>query len=140
MDDVLQILMSWQFVIFSLGVVAITLVLKTIAEYLLVNIKIVAKESKIWRDLLLPILPVILGSCCAVLIKEYPYPEGLSTTGARFVFGLVAGLLSTFLYRIIKAILNQKFIDFISTKTTTSSEEPVVDSLTEQVNKTINDQ
>jgi hypothetical protein len=68
----------------------------------------VAKESKLWNDLLLPILPVIIGASGGYLFKTYPYPNGLITDGDRIVFGLVAGLLSTLLYRVVKALMFQK--------------------------------
>lgn len=67
-----------------------------------------AKESKLWNELLLPILPVVLGSVGALVFKTYPYPDNLTTSGSRFIFGLVAGLLSTLFYRVIKALLVQK--------------------------------
>lgn len=108
MDPILQTLLSWQFVIFSMSIAAIMFVLRTFAEYLMSNWKEAAKESTLWTELLLPILPVILGAGGAVLIKTFPYPDGLTTTSSRFIFGLVAGLLSTLLYRVFKALLVQR--------------------------------
>lgn len=137
MDNILQILMSWQFIIFSLGIVAVTSVFRTIVEYLLLNVKVMAKESKLWADLILPIMPVVLGSVAAIVIKGYPYPEGISSIGARFVFGLVAGLLSTLLYRIVKAFFNQKLTSVLP-QGTVVSEDPAADALIKRVSETIN--
>jgi len=137
MDNILQILMSWQFIIFSLGIVAVTSVLRTVVEYLLANVKVMAKESKLWNDLILPIMPVVLGSVSAILIKGYPYPEGISATGGRLVFGLVAGLLSTLLYRIVKAFFNQKLAASLPPGTV-SVEDPTVDDLVKRVSESIN--
>lgn len=108
MDPILQTLLSWQFVIFSMAIAAVMFVFRTLAEYAISNWKPAAKESKLWNDLLLPILPVVLGPTAAVLIKAFPYPDGLVTGSSRFIFGLVAGLLSTLLYRVFKALLLQK--------------------------------
>lgn len=108
MDPILQTLFSWQFVIFSMAIAAIMFVLRTITEYIMSNCSATAKESKLWNDLLLPILPVLIGPTAAVLIKKFPYPDGLTTSSSRLIFGLVAGLLSTLLYRVFKALLMQK--------------------------------
>jgi len=108
MDPILQTLLSWQFVIFSMAIAAVMFVLRTLAEYAMSNWASAAKESKLWNDLLLPILPVIVGPAAAVLIKAFPYPDCLTTSSSRFIFGLVAGLLSTLLYRVFKALLLQK--------------------------------
>lgn len=139
MDSILQVLLSWQFIIFSLGIVAVTTVFRTIAEYLLKNVQVIAKESKLWNDLILPILPVILGSAGTLLIKGYPYPDGISTGGARFVFGLVAGLLSGLVYRIVKALFNQKLVSVLpsGTPVPTEDQDPAAEALIKKVSETI---
>ncbi len=38
----------------------------------------------------------------------YPYPHNLTSTSGRVSFGLVAGLLSTFVYRAIRAALSRR--------------------------------
>jgi len=108
MDPILSTLLSWQFVFFSLGIAAGVFVIRKIVEYLMANYPIISKESKLWTDLLLPILPVLLGAGSAVLFRMFPYPAGLSTWSGRFIFGLVAGFLSSMLYRTVHALLIQK--------------------------------
>src|SRR5574337_363255 len=98
MDPILQTFINWQFLIFGIAVVAVVFVIRKVAEYLLANWKPAAKESKLWNDLVLPILPIAVGSIGALIFKHYPYPDGLTSGGSRFIFGLVAGLLSTVLY------------------------------------------
>jgi hypothetical protein len=121
MDTILQTLLSWQFVFFSLGVAACVFVVRKIVEYLMANWAAAAKESKLWTELLLPILPVIMGAGGAVLLKMFPYPAGLTAASGRFVFGLVAGLLSTLLYRVINSLLGQKIVSIVSGVTSSSS-------------------
>jgi hypothetical protein len=113
MDAILQTFFSWQFLTFGVGVSAIVFVLRKIAEYLMANFGWAAKESKLWKDLLMPILPVFVGTIGAMILSSYPYPAGMETVGGRFVFGLVAGSLSTLLYRVAKAFLvkNLKTLD-----------------------------
>jgi hypothetical protein len=100
MDSTLEALLSWQFLFFCLSVAAVTFVVRKISEYILDNPKVPAsKTSKLWTDLILPILPVFLGSVGALIAKQYPYPTGLNEASGRFAFGLVAGLLSGLVYR-----------------------------------------
>ncbi len=107
MDNVITILLSWQFVSFSLAISAILFVIKTVVEYI-VSLWKPIQESKLWKELFLPILPVIIGSVGAALLSSFPYPENLTTVSARLVFGLIAGLFSGLIYRIIKALVIQK--------------------------------
>lgn len=114
MDPILQTLLSWQFIIFGLAISAIMFVLRKIVEYAMAHWAQAAKESGLWTDLLLPISPVVLGATFAVIFKHFPYPDGLTTGSSRFVFGLVAGLLSTLIYRVVNSLLGQKISDAIS--------------------------
>ena len=70
--------------------------------------KVDSKNSKLWKELILPVLPVVLGPTAAFLAKQYPYPNGLSSGSARVAFGLVAGLLSGLVYRVLKSALGYK--------------------------------
>jgi len=113
MDPILQVLLSWQFVLFSLAVAAVMYVFRIIGEYILSLFKVDPKKPTWWNDLILPILPVFIGAFGALHIKTFPYPDGLTSHGDRLIFGLVAGLLSTLLYRVFKALLYQKIQGFV---------------------------
>src|SRR5574338_712392 len=108
MDTIFQALFSWQFLLFCLAIAAVLFVIRRLFEYLLETRKIDAKNSKLWKDLILPILPVVLGPTAAYLAKAYPYPNGLSSGSARVAFGLVAGLLSGLVYRVLKSALGYR--------------------------------
>ena len=108
MDTILDTILSWQFIIFGVAVSAVMFVIRTIVEYIMSACKMAVKDSKLWNELFLPILPVIIGTVGAFFFKTYPYPDGLTTNGDRIIFGLVAGLLSTLIYRIGKALLIKK--------------------------------
>jgi len=113
MDNVLQALLSWQFVFFALAIAAMTFVLKKIVEFAIDSESIptgsMTKENRFWKELILPISPVVMGAISGVLAKMYPFPEGISSPSARLAFGMVAGLLSGLVYRIIKGTLASKF-------------------------------
>jgi hypothetical protein len=111
MDSILQMLLSWQFIVFGLTIAAIIFVLRQSVEYIilkLLKLKHTSKAYKIWSELLLPILPVLIGGLYAFLFKTYPYPNGLVSATGRVSFGLVAGLMSGLLYRVIKSLLFSK--------------------------------
>lgn len=135
MDPILQVLLSWQFILFGLAVAAIMYVIRTIVDYF-IGLKTNPKEIKLWNELFLPILPVLLGAFGADFFSAFPYPDGLTTKGDRIIFGLVAGLFSTLMYRVIKALLFQKIqgvaqavgvtVPVTTTTTTTVPAAPVV--------------
>jgi len=108
MDTALQAILSYQFVIFCLAISAITYVVTIVATYYFNMKGYILKESHLWSNLILPLFPIILGICIALLIKQYPYPVDMTSYGSRFLFGLVAGLISTFVWRWIKALMNKK--------------------------------
>jgi hypothetical protein len=111
MEPILNTLLSWQFIVFGLAVAAALFVFRKFIEYFLNTYFKLDKESKtykLWSDLILPILPMLLGSGGALLISTFPYPNDLTTAGSRFVFGLVAGLMSGLFYRIIKSLVASK--------------------------------
>lgn len=109
MDLSISILTGWQFVLFCLGIMAITWVIRKVVEYFLEKPSVpMEKTSKLWTELLLPIGPVIGGAIIGFFFKEYPFPEGITSDSARVFFGMVAGLFSGLVYKIIKGMLFNK--------------------------------
>lgn len=107
MDLALSMLLSWQFVLFCLGIAALTYVVRIIVEYALAQYN--KLDSKLWKEVLLPIGPVVSGPFIAKIFESYPYPSDLKSVGGRVVFGLVAGLFSGLVYKIIKGLLGDKY-------------------------------
>ncbi len=116
MDPILQVLLSWQFVLYGLAVSAVMYVIRQIAEYLAEVMNRSLESSKFWNDLVLPLAPIVLGVIGGLLLKNFPYPgftpdaHGVFARGDRIIFGLVSGSLSTLMYRVIKALLYQKMV------------------------------
>ncbi|MCZ2224563.1 MAG: hypothetical protein LC122_13140 [Chitinophagales bacterium] len=102
----LAILFSWQFVLLCLGISAVVYIIRLVVEYLLQTFH--KKESKLWVAVILPALPIFVGLFFGLKINSYPYPEGVSTLGAHSIFGLVAGLLSGLVYKIVKELISSK--------------------------------
>lgn len=104
MDTALQTLLSWQFIMLCLGIAAMTFVCRKIA-YFVINYYNLNKLELVWSELILPILPVVLGGLVSGLISKYPFPEAISTLSGRVFFGLVAGMFSGIVYRFAKSVL-----------------------------------
>lgn len=109
MDAVFYALFSWQFLLFCLGIAAVTFVIRKLVEYFVLdNSKLPGnKASKLWRELLLPIGPVVGGALLGLVAAKYPYPEGIDSVSGRVIFGLVAGLLSGLVYRVLTGMLKK---------------------------------
>lgn len=110
-ENVFEALISWQFVLFCLSIAAITYVIRKLIEFFVLdNPKMPGtRTSMFWRDLILPISPIVAGALMGAFIHRYPFPEHLHSTGGRTIFGLVAGLLSSQIYRIMTSMLKSKF-------------------------------
>lgn len=109
MDNALQSLLSLSFLFACLAIAAVTYVIKHVTEYILDHPLIpLSKVSVIWKELMLPILPVVLGALISCLNLGYPYPDGLNSSGGKVAFGLVAGLFSGLIYRVLKSTLISK--------------------------------
>lgn len=127
MDTGLQALLSWQFLLFCLGIAAITFIMRKIFEFIVLdNPKMPgSKASRLWTDLLLPVGPVFTGAIIAFFAKHYPYPNGIVSASGRILFGLVAGFLSGLIYRVIKGMLKAKIQ--AATPASSTPDAPVAD-------------
>lgn len=138
MDTILQAFLTWQFLFFCLAIGAVVFVIRQVVEYWMENgwpLKQWAaanKDSRLWRGLLLPILPILLGQVGALLAKQYPYPEGFNSTSGRVVFGLVAGFTSGLVVRLFRSFLSDKVSEFksnIQSRMAPKNNEPPCDDV-----------
>lgn len=99
--------MFWQFGLLALAISAITSVFKKIIEFFILSNPNVPldKKSLFWRDVFLPVLPIIIGGLFGYLIKSFPYPAVINDSSSRMLFGLVAGMFSGVIYRMIKKFI-----------------------------------
>ncbi len=109
MDNALDILLSWQFILFSLAIASITWVIRKFAEFVLKSPKFpVYLNAKLWNEVLLPIAPFVNGALLGWVLTAFPYPDGLSGTVARVFFGLGAGALSGTVFQMVKGFIKNK--------------------------------
>lgn len=134
MDSIFQAFLNFQFLFFCIAIGAVVFILRIVAEYMMANWASAAKESKLWRDLILPILPILLGQFGAFFFKSYPYPEGFNSNGGRVVFGLVAGFSSGLIVRLYRSFLSSK-VSEITGKIMGKTEDDPGASVRDTINK-----
>jgi hypothetical protein len=138
MDTALQTLLSWQFLLFSLAIAAVTWVMRKVSEYLMANYAFFNKESKLWRDLLLPISPIFLGVFAGLFAQGYPYPHEITSASGRMAFGLVAGMFSGLAYRLLNSFVLSKINSSGGNSNSSTDEDKNNEKLAEEVRNTIN--
>lgn len=104
MDKIFDTLLTWQFLLFCLGIAAITSFVRNFIDYNLNKYKF-AKYKKLFYDVILPSFPIGAGTLIAYLATKYPYPPEVTGASGRIFFGMVAGLFSGFVYRLFKSLL-----------------------------------
>lgn len=124
--DPLSTLLSLSFIIFSLLISAIMFIFRIIFEYIFKSLV----NNKLWEDVVLPILPVLIGFGLAFIAKAYPYGASFTTTSGRLAFGAVAGLLSGLLYRFVKALIQQKISSLLPAPASTPALTPTMAAAT----------
>ena len=104
MDNIINVLLSFSFVMFCIMTAAFVFVVRKIVEQFWSK----AKDTKWWRDLLLPIMPIIFGGLIGLVAKMYPYPGDIKSASGRIMFGVAAGMLGGNIYRAIKSMIKAK--------------------------------
>ena len=106
MDNLLLIFFSTAFVFATLGISSLTFMV----EYFLSQSWFPGdKASNVWKKLVLPILPIIVGAVCGWLFAGFPYPDEFKlSVSSRIVYCMVAGTWSSVCVRIIKDFLLAK--------------------------------
>lgn len=94
----------WQIGLFSLGMIAITYVVRRLVETFWKG----ARSNRYWVEAAIPTLPIVLGGTLAALFASYPYPEGIKTGVARAFFGAGCGFMSAWMYRLFRVFVKKK--------------------------------
>lgn len=107
--DILEQFLNMAMIIFSLVIWVLVFIQRKFVEYALSKLGKSIKEAKLWRELLLPIGPMVTGAIVAFFATSYPYPEMFTgSTSGRIFFGIVCGLMSGFIYRLYKQFFGAK--------------------------------
>lgn len=103
MDDILSIIVSWQFVLLCVGIFAVIQFIRIIVEFFIPS----AINARWWRSLCLPLFPLILGAIIGFFANKYKFefPAPLITVPEKFMFCVGAGALSATVVRVIREML-----------------------------------
>lgn len=114
MDNVLASLFTLEFVVYCviifLAVSVIRYSLEWLAQFVFkfTSDRFDKAVTDFWKEIALPVLPMIVGGLFAYFVAEYPYPEIFTTSvTARVFFGIFTGLVSAHAYPRIKFYLKK---------------------------------
>lgn len=66
-------------------------------------------SSRIWDEVVVPILPILIGGGLSFAAKTFVWPDfAIKTKLARFLYGCICGLFSSFIYNRIRGWLKSK--------------------------------
>ena len=98
------------FFVFALVVYALSELSRRFAEF--IHPKLLDQEllrGKVWRELALPIVPVLIGMLLVLFLPNFPTPLEFNVWAGRMMYGALLGFFSTWVYRILKAVLQRKW-------------------------------
>ena len=65
--------------------------------------------GRIWGEIVVPILPIVIGGCLGFAAKTFVWPDfAMKTKLARVLYGAICGLFSSFVYNRIRGWLKSK--------------------------------
>jgi len=67
-----------------------------------------ARENWWWNEIVLYMLPMVVGAVAASIFIKYPFPALVTAHSTRFVYGIVCGGFSGFVYKMAKSVLKKK--------------------------------
>ncbi len=108
MEKFIETFLSWQLIMFCLSVSAVTFVFKKFITYGVKKVRVLKKFNDFWMEVLMPTIPVIMGGFMSYILTSYPFPPEANDTSSRVFFGIVAGMFSGLVYKIVKSFLTQK--------------------------------
>lgn len=103
--DPLTLFLSSQMLMLCLSIFAITYLVQLVAEFYKPSLK----TKPVWTEIALHVIPLAIGTVLGIPnLFTYPTPMHV---GGRMCFGLIAGLFSNMVYKLIKGAVQAKFPD-----------------------------
>lgn len=101
MDELINNLLSLNFIIVCVAIFSATQLTRHVVEYF------IDSNNKLWRDVVLPSLAILLGSLGAFLPSELMLGD-FTSFRAKVLTGIFAGFCSSYVVRILRSFLKKK--------------------------------
>lgn len=108
----MESILTWSTLLFSLCVFIVTYLIRTSMELLFPTLSKktpLNSAQLVWEEVVLLVLPVLLGVGLVVALPQWPFPAALTDSRSRMVYGAVCGFFSTWSYRLARTVLTTQF-------------------------------
>jgi hypothetical protein len=144
MEQAILGLFSTSFLVFALVVALASSIIRNVAEAIFRKLKIVIPDKyegmlgDIWGEWILPVLPMIIGGLFAFIFTGYPFPaEFAATATARVFIGIVAGMISSTVYRFTKYHVKKYVPESVKSKFSLLKKPGILDEVPEEEETTV---
>lgn len=121
MDNALQALLSWQFMLFSLAIGGIVWVVRTFVEFYFPKLK---DKKSAWQEVFMPVLPIPIGLIMAFFATKFAYPDQLTSLSGRLLFGFASALLSSVVMRLVFATIKNRVMSLANGNAVDCPDDP----------------
>jgi len=98
----MDVFLNWQTVLFALGIFVLTYITRLAVQFFWKA----WRASRLYNDLLLHLMPIIMGGGVAAFALKYPWPEVLAVSlSARIFYGIFLGMICGLVYGRVRKML-----------------------------------
>jgi hypothetical protein len=102
LDTVMNAFVNVQTIIICLSIYLMTYVIRKVVEGVWKG----AKTNRIWREVWLPIGPIVNGGLVGVMAKTFVWPTVVDTSlSGRIMYGAICGVFSALLYSRVRSFI-----------------------------------
>lgn len=88
-SDLFKVFVNWNTALLCLGIYLLTYVIRTVVESLWKD----AKVNRFWREIFLPLGPIVNGAALGLLAKKFPLPMPIADSiMAKMMYGAACGI------------------------------------------------
>lgn len=112
LDKIFETFVNPQTIIVCLAIYLATYVIRKIVEGAWKN----ATDNRLWREVWLPIGPIVNGALIGLFAKTFVWPEFIGTSAAgRIMYGAICGVFSALIYGRIRSWVQSAPVKFNTT-------------------------
>jgi hypothetical protein len=113
-NSLASVIFNVQTVYFCLAIYVVTYLIRRVTEgtwgiIVKREVRKVSIPNRIWTEIVVPILPILVGGGLSFAAKTFVWPDfSMKTKLARVLYGCICGLFSAFIYNRIRGWLKSK--------------------------------